>query len=180
MAICNLKHVPENLHTNNRQPIEIFMVGEYMYRRCNKEDIDNPFKSISLTELSHNRSGFGDNILSNPEDVLYNIKEGASAPFYEDQVICKLKIVSLSDENKYKKKFSQIKNEIQVDAYMELLHQPEPCMFPHCVFRIWVGHVIVTYDNYKELLNNLQQIKTQIRQELVSMIVTSKISHNDS
>ena len=154
--------------------------GEFMYRRCKPEDIENPFMNISITELSHNRSGSKNSILSIPEDVLFNIVPSQDKEKHEDLVVAKLMIVSLNEENKYLKQYEQIKDGQKSIARMELLHEPEPCIYPHCVFRVWINDNMVTYDNYKFTLNKLKQLKTEIKEELASMIIREQISQNDA
>jgi len=178
MVACTLQYIPEILHTNDRQPIEVFTVGEFMYRRCKPEYLDNPFGNINLTELSHNRSGFGDQILSDENDVLYSIKIYEEIEIYNDQQISTLEIISLNQENKYCKIFEQMKDGNKIIARMDILHDPEPCMLPHCIFRIWVGDDKITSDNYKVTLKKFNEIRNKIREELTSMIIKERCQNN--
>ena len=73
MTDCELSHIPKRLHTEDKPIISIFVDGEFLYRRCNLSESENPYLKISLAELSHNRSGHLDNIISNRKDVLFNI-----------------------------------------------------------------------------------------------------------
>ncbi|MDD5150946.1 MAG: hypothetical protein PHC28_10810 [Flavobacterium sp.] len=174
---CDLDHIPERLHQNNNPLIENFSIGEFLYRRCDKEDLSNPYLKISLTELSHNRSLNGNN-RSYPNDVLFDIKKDNNTKIIPDKVVCNLIIKSLNDDYKYIKKFEETKTNIVYNAVLCLLHQPEPCMYHHCVFRIILDGVIITYDNYKTTLNKLNKIKTAIKTEIASMIYTGEIDQN--
>lgn len=173
---CDLEYIPERLHQNNNPLIETFSIGEFLYRRCSEEELSNPYLKISLTELSHNRSLSGDN-LSYPEDVLFDINDN-DIEVIPDKVVCILIIKSLNEDLKYLKSFDEIKNEVPHNAIICLLHEPEPCMYHHCVFRIILDGVIVTYDNYKATLNKLNKIKTAIKTEIASMIYTNEIDQN--
>jgi hypothetical protein len=117
--------------------------------------------------------------LSEENDVLYSIKPEEPFEKYPDRVVCTLEIVSLNEEKRYCKEFRQVKNEKELIAILELLHEPEPCMYPHVVFRVWLNDERVTYDNYKETLYKVKQIRTAIKEELASMIRRKIVSQND-
>lgn len=178
MEPCQLLYIPTRLHASEREPIEVFSIGENLFRRCDPKDLENPFASITLTELSHNRRGNDGYVLCEPNDVLFNIKAENGFETYDNAEVCTLEIIGLNPDGKYIKEFDQIKNGEFITARMELLHDPEPCMFPHCVFRIWIGDVIVTYDNYGDTLDRYKQIRTKIREELAHMMVTKKINQD--
>lgn len=173
--VCTLTYIPDRLHSTNKQPITQFSVGEFLFRRCKPEELANPFAAISLTELSHNRSGLREQALSLPDDVLFNILENDPVEIYELEV-CPLEIIDLNESNQYSKFFEEEKNGERIIVRMDLLHDPAPCMYPHCIFRIWVGDIVVNFDNYKASLGRYNQIRTKIREELASMIVTKNIS----
>jgi hypothetical protein len=180
MQKCELNYIPTRLHTDNKNTVSQFTVGEFLYRRCEPEILANPFRSISLTELSHNRGGDNSNALCNPTDVLFSIKEEEDFEIYSNKVVCILEIKSLTSQNEYKKEYTQVKNGENYSCVMELLHDPLPCMYPHCVFRIKLNGEIVTYANYKETLDKLKSIRSSIKDELASMIITKSINQGDS
>ncbi len=177
MEACTLPYIPERLHTNNRLVIEDFSIGEFLFRRCKPDHLDNPFASISLVDLSHNRGG-SDGMLSLPSDVLFNIRVDEDTEIYQDHEVVALEIISLNQENRYNKYFTQKKDGTEIIARMEILHDPEPCMFPHCIFRIWIGDDLVTYDNYNSTLKKLTEIRNKIREELSSMRVKKVIDQD--
>jgi hypothetical protein len=173
---CNLEHVPERLHkTEGKQVINAFEVGEEIYRRCTDAELENPFKSISICELSLNRKGLADNHISQPEDVLINIT-GVGDAIY-NKTICTLIIKDVCNETlTYNKEFVEEKQTVQYSARMRLMHEPSPCMYPHCVFRVWLNDQLITLDNYRDTIDKLKQIKTQLKASLASMILQRRIS----
>lgn len=179
MKECNLPHIPSRLHTNQRPIIKAFEVDEFLYRRCKPEELENPFKTVSIRELSHNRSGLEQNILCNPEDVLFNIIQDDDKERYEEMVVCTLKIKSLTDDNKYKKNYEQIKGGKTYTCQMELLHEPEPCMYPHCVFRIFIDGIVVDKDNYDITIKKLNEIRTRLKEELASIIFRREVRQEE-
>ncbi len=180
MQECLLPYIPTRLHTNDKPIIEQFEVGEYLYMRCTLDQLSNPYKSISITELSHNRSGLKDNILCNPDDVLFSITQDEEFGKHENLDICTLEIISLNAGGKFNKLYTESKNEITYTGRLELLHEPESCMYPHCVFRVWLNNDRVTYDNYKATLKKVQKIKTEMKEELASMIRKKQVSQDDN
>lgn len=179
MQECLLHYIPNRLHTNDRQIIDEFELNENLYKRCKLEDLKNPYRASTLSELSHNRSGLIEDILCNPNDVLYNIEPGGQAEKYEELKVCTIRIKDLNMENKYKKTFSEIKNGETFNAIIELFHDPIPCMYPHSVFRIWLNGEIITYENYKQTLKKMHQIRNSIREELASMIWKKELSQKN-
>jgi hypothetical protein len=110
MQECSIAYIPQRLQQNNKPVIEQFEVGECLYMRCKPAVLKNPYESISITELSHNRAGLRDNILCNPDDVLYSIKLDEPFEKYEGLEVCTLEIKSLNENNRYHKDYSEEKN----------------------------------------------------------------------
>ena len=180
MQECNLHYIPERLRKGNKNILDYFEVGEFLYRRCDEKEMENPFATPSIAELSHNRGGLKENILCEAGDVLYNINIGDEFEKYEDKKVCTLVIKDLNEQKKYKKAYIQEKDSETYNCVIELLHEPDPCMYPHCVFRVWLGNEIVTPDNHKKKLGKLHQIRNSLREELASMIVKKQVSQSDS
>ena len=176
MENCNLKYIPDRLHTNNRPIIRKFNLGHLLYHRAKPEDVENPYKRVTIAELSHNLGGDPHNPLSQPQDVLFSVKNDEVVEKYEDREICTLKIISLNDENHYDKEFSQEKNGHNATGRIKLIHKPVPCMYPHCTFRVWLNGTIVTYDNYKQTLKKWNKIRTELKEELASMMIQRVVS----
>lgn len=174
-----MPYIPERLHMKNRSCVETFEVGECLYMRCNPKVVDNPYKEISIAELSHNRAGLAADILSVPEDVLYSIKLDEPFEKYEGKVICTLEIKSLTPEHKYHKTFTQEKNGELYTSVIELLHDPEECMYPHSVFRVWLNGETITKDNFGKTIGKLNKIRTELKEELASMIKRKQVHQDD-
>jgi len=171
---CTLRHVPERLHKQGKSLLNEFEIGEEIYRRCKKEELENPFASISIADISVNRQGILSQKLSNPEDVLINILE-CGAPDYKAE-ICLLKIKDLSDDKTYDKTFEQVKNDQVYTARMTLIHDPACCMYPHCEFRVWIDGKHITRENHDETIGKLKQIRGRLKHALAEMIVKREIS----
>ncbi|CAN5326048.1 hypothetical protein BH09BAC5_BH09BAC5_00760 [soil metagenome] len=179
---CELEHIPGELHKGNKVTIESFEVGEEIYRRCSAEQLENPFiGGVSICELSVNRRGIAPDFISQPNDVLLNIT-GIGDPIL-NKVVCTLTIKDLHPvSNTYEKSFEQTKENPQTHlpvlyrASMKLIHEPEICMYPHCVFRVWLNGELVTMDNYRGTIYKVKKIKTELQMALVEMIVQRQIS----
>lgn len=173
---CDFAHVPERLHRNNRPTASIFEVGEEVYRRCTKEEIENPFKSISICELSVNRQGTEENRISLPEDVLVNITS-REVPHILAKEICVLVIRDLNPATQtYNKDFFEVKDNRTYTANMTLVHDPHECMYPHSLFRITVDDDVITFANYEDTIKRLKQLRTLLKSELAAMIVQRQIT----
>jgi len=177
---CNLGYIPVELRTGRRQVIDYFEVGECLYHRCKPEVLENPYASVSLTELSHNRGGLKRQILCEPDDVLLSIREDENFQKYKDRVVCILHIKDLNQNNKYRKEYQQEKNGQTQVGVLELFHEPVPCMYPHSVLRVTINGEIVTYENHAKTLGKLQQIRTLMKNEIASMIWRSELSQSYS
>jgi hypothetical protein len=178
--MCQIDYIPERLHYTSKKPlIEKFYVGDILFRRCTLDELDNPYKSISLYDLSHN-IGIVNNVeISLAEDVLFSIKEDEEIKIYQNKIPCELKIKDLDTDNLYNKCFESFDKVILL-----LKHDPCTCMYPHCVIEIVFNEVIVTKDNYYETLGdkknkNAKRLREFVRQELASIVVTRYISQND-
>jgi len=169
---CQLSYIPEYLRTNGREPFQAFRIGELLFMRCTPEKLSNPYNSITISDLSHNRRGNEESPLSESTDVLYNIRPDLDFEKYPDKVVCTIRILDLNNENKYDKSFED-NGDI---ATIQLIHDPEPCMYPHCIFRILFNGEVVTYDNYKDNIKKANKLRNSLKTELASMIVTETLS----
>jgi hypothetical protein len=176
---CKHSHIPERLKRQDRPVIDTFEIGEELYYRCDPKDLVNPFIK-SPVELSHNRSGPLSEPLSFPEDVLFNIVATNDFDRYPDKVVCTLTIKGLTDERRYRKLFSQTKNGQEFSAVLELLHDPEVCMYPHSVFRLWINDELITIQNANSTISKLDKLRTFIKQELASMIKQRQVDQHSS
>jgi len=178
MPNCSLHYVPERLHWNDKPLLISFQLGDLIYRRCKPEDLENPFKYISLRDISNNIGSCQAIQVSQPDDVLINIDEDSKDELYDGQITCTLQIIELTESNDYQKFDSQEKNGHTYQSKVKLLHDPLCCMYPHCIFRIWIDDVVVTEENYNDTLQKLKIIRTKIRQDLALMIRRGEIRIN--
>ncbi|CAN5588655.1 hypothetical protein BH10BAC4_BH10BAC4_19790 [soil metagenome] len=176
---CKLEYIPHRLKRNRRPIIQTYQIGEHLFYRCKPEELENPYKKISIAELSHNRSGFPLDSLSTAADVLYNINPNNTFERYTNLEICILEIKSLTPQNIYRKQFSETKADVIYNAIIELRHDPGDCMYPHSVFRVSFNGEIVTYDNYQKTLGKHPKIRNSIKEEIASMIKRRQVSQNE-
>lgn len=172
---CLLNYIPQHLHANDRPNIAEFNIGEFLYRRCKIEEIDNPFDSLSLVDISVNRQGFGENILSTPEDVLYNTSQEKYPALQRfDMHVSYLEIEELNDQLAYEKSNAIEHNECTI----LLRHKKEECMYCHCAFEIYYNGTEMTWENYKDSLGRNSKLKTWCKLELSKMIMKEAVRIN--
>ncbi len=176
---CSLEYIPSRLHWNGESIFEKFHIGDLIFRRVKLGD-ENPFETISLCEVSNNLGTYQNDPISEPNDVLFNITSNDLSQIYEGHTVCTLEIKGLNQNNQYEKEFIEEKDGKVYTSIMRLEHDPISCMFPHCIFRIWLNDEIVTRTNYDLTLKNrkLNRIRTAIRQELATMIRRKAIDIN--
>ena len=173
---CTLQYIPERLHNNiDREIISKYSVGDIIYRRSSERELNNPFASISLYEISNNIGSNCLKIISLEKDVLYNILKDNRFETYDDKVVCTLKIKSLNEDYQYFKVFNVEKNQIKYKCTLALIHDPIPCMYPHCLFRIILNNEVVVKDNYNDTLKRIKELRTKIRHELATMVYRRSI-----
>lgn len=186
---CILHYIPPHLVKNGREPLALFYIGEFLYYRCEEAVKLNPFDSISLVDLSNNRSGSQANFLSYPEDVLYNTNPTALKPqekFDKLSIVC-LEIVEL-ENNSYRKEFKEpvnlpIPNPTNIQqnvCVINLKHKPIECNYSHCTFEFHFNTIEVTFENYKTTLGAKANkiIRTKCKQEISKMIIKEVIRVN--
>jgi hypothetical protein len=186
MSCCNLDYIPDRLKLKDDSAIyETFALDDIIYRRVNDDTIDNPYATISLTDLSHNiGTNFG-NEVSKSKDVLFSILEDDGIDIYQDFKPLKLKIISLSESDNYDKFFVCDKSP-ELRVRVKLQHDPVCCMHPHCVFQFFTyneneAEIEVSFTNYKETIGakKYKYLRDKIRQEFALMIVREEISYED-
>lgn len=186
MSCCELDYIPDRLKSTETSPsYNEFAVNDILYRRVTDLQLENPYGTIKFADLSHN---IGTNLgkeVSKSKDVLYSILEDEDFEMYEGKIPLELKVVSLDDEGNYNKVFTCDKNEGKV-VRVKLLHTPECCMHPHCVFQFFIidsdgNEIEVTFDDYKKTLgsNSFKFLRDKLRHEFSLMIVRKEISFED-
>lgn len=172
---CHLGYIPKRLHTDEKPILSNFSIGEKLFYRCNPNKLQEPYDSISLRDISHNRN-FNSDIDYPSDDVLYNISPGAISQKYDSHIVT-LIIVNVNNLGTYSKEIDSLDNKVKIE--ITLLHKPEPCMYPHCAFEIKIDGVIINEGNYDQLLgkgNSTQRnMRKLIRLELTSMLQRNAI-----
>lgn len=185
MGCCNLEYIPERLHNSeNNNIIDVFYVSDILYRRASDQILENPYASVTLSDLSHNIGTNNNVVLSEKDDVLFSILEEEDLQVYNLNVVT-LKVISLNKDGQYDKVFECDKNK-GLKVRLLLSHNPVCCMYPHCVFRFFVYNddgkeVEVSFENYPMTLKlkKFKYLRDRLRHELSLMIIREVISYND-
>lgn len=168
---CNLNYIPDRLHWNNKEVIEVFFINEELYWRCKEEKFLNPYAEISLADVSINRQGNPSCPISEPNDALYNITDSKN-----EQYECGIIILEIKEINKpYIKKFVDTDGaNIEHTVEMELIHDPLNCMYPHSLFKFRLNGQEVTMLNYESTLKKsnkaISRLRKRCKDELTRMI----------
>ena len=168
MEPCRLSYIPERLHSNDKPTIPTFEIGDFLYRRCKEEHLEEPFDAIKLYDLSVNRQGNKANPLSLKEEVLYNLfpENGKGEKLNESVITLEIKEVAAS--NTYEKTIQHDGKDgngkpITHTCFLQLLHDKLPCNYSHCIFRITFNGQVVTEQNYKQTLKRNGASVTELR-----------------
>lgn len=190
MQACQLAYIPDRLIPNGRQILETFSIGEFLYHRCKEQVKSDPFNSISLVDLSVNRSGIAENVLSIPADVLFNTNptiEKVEEVF--DLAICSMEIMELNDGKKYIKELTEpplIEGEQstagQLVCIIYLKHKPDKCNYSHSSFEFYFNGEEVTFANYDTTLGRgnspTRKLRTRCKHEISKMIIKEELKIN--
>ena len=176
--ICTRPHVPSYLHWDRETVINNFFHNEELYWRRSKTDLEkeNPFLSITLADVSVNRSGNSQIFFSNPKDVLINI-ENESENHYSGFGVLILSVNKNDFDKEPKKKFME--NDIDGQIYiveMHLIHDPIDCNKAHSMFRFKFDGQFVKFEEYKnsfgkDLPKVIKKLRKSCKDELQKMIV---------
>jgi hypothetical protein len=180
VSACHISYIPARLHTDGREDLTCFEIGEVLYRRCPPKIKDSPFEDISLVDLSVNREGPKSVApLCEPTDVLYNFTpEKRGGERIEGEVAVALVIRELTPESKYVYSTQVPDNAPDTNVcIMELVHKKELCNYAHCAFELRLNGELVTFENYKASLGAKEHrhLRTKCRFELANMIVTEAV-----
>lgn len=114
--------IPQRLHTNSKPILDKIQEGQMLYRRY-KQNTVNPVVENLHEVFPLRKDSYNLGSLSNPSDVLYNIKRG---DHHLNNGILSLRlnnILSLSFDHPSvdNRKYSIV-----------VKHDPRHCMYPHC------------------------------------------------
>lgn len=175
MNICTLPYIPERLHTKEKPALEEFFIGEELYWRC-KPKIELPYFAITLSNVSHNRQGHSENIISESLDVLWNTDPDEDFEKYDYDIVV-LKIKELLPNHTFSKQFEE-------DSYkvsMSLIHEPINCNYAHTIFKfIFQLDTEVTFENYKQTLGHkkAKKVRSLCKLKLHEMIIRKELRIN--
>lgn len=175
MEECSLPRIPDHLHSKGRPDLPLFEVGEYLYRRCKPLEVEDPFATVRLTDLSVNRQGPTNNRpLCEPEDVLRDFSVDAQRDWIEEQKAIALTIKEVNEQATYRYETSLVDDAGKVTAVcvMVLVHDQEPCNYAHCAFQLWFNEEEVTRENYKKGFgrNQYNDLRDRCKFQLARMI----------
>lgn len=167
--MCNLSYIPKRLHKNGRLDNQVFYKGESLFIRINPNH-PTPFESITLANLSLNRSGI-DNEYSYPEDVLWNTREDKGFEKFHWTI----KTMNIGS-NSYNEVLQPVIVEKYGDDYCKIIlkHLSIDCNFAHCDMDFIInGNIVVTKENFKETLGSkrFKKLRSYVRQRLHESIV---------
>lgn len=165
---CPITYIPERLHSKDKPALPEFELGEFLYRRCKLESLEEPFDAIKLYDLSVNRQGNKDCPLSSEEDVLYNLQPDNGRGEKLDEKVITLEIKELTDNKTYEKTIQHQGldgngKSIIHTCFLQLLHDKLPCNYSHSIFRITFNGQIVTEQNYRNTLKKNSTSITELR-----------------
>lgn len=182
--MCDIPEIPAHLHRQERELIPSFNESESVYRREDQEQSKKfPYSRINLADLSVNRSGPPDGVLSNLDDARHVINLDGSYSFFEGSIAeLSLADSGLTNENylAYTSSYNDGKKEVQVEAQMRIKHDPLECNYSHSVFEFtYEGNIMTTWPkeaaNYGKGLGKkskyVEQLRMQIKDDLSKMIV---------
>lgn len=181
---CTLSYIPSHLHTSGRPDLNYFSIGEFLFRRCKEGNKYNPFDEISLIDISLNRRGPDpENILSDPEDVLFNTNPGNGKGEIINESIAYLEIKELDENNGYDKSYTHETitasgEKINNICRIILKHDKTPCIYAHCAFKIFLNGIETTFLNYKTGLGKQSQLRIWCKNELAKMYIKQEVRLN--
>ena len=187
MESCELKYIPQRLHTENRKDIPFFEIGELLFYRCAPEKLEEPFDGIKLYDLSTNREGQKLSPISTPGDVLYNLNPENGKGERLKQAVITLEITEVSAAGTYEKTITHQgldgeNNPTTYKCFIILLHDKLPCNYSHCIFRITLNGTVLTKDNWNNTLGKktkyISELKIKCKIEIEKMIRAREVRIN--
>ncbi len=128
MIDCNELGIPPHLHRKGREYDNQFNADEKMFRRYPAYPVETS-KSIIVKEnfnfdsMSFNREKYSEN----PSDVLFSIKD--KNHFFRSHKIVSLKVQEIEG-------LKEIHPDDQEIYSFKVIHDPEDCMYPHCIVQV--------------------------------------------
>jgi len=179
MNISLITDFPLHLLQNGRSKIDVFFEDEVLYRRdpSNKKF---PFSSISLADISTNRSG-NNNKISCPNDSKYIVK-GTDVEIYSGVVY----ILSIKRQNfhvELKKTYRETSGKDGIPysyiVEMYLVHKPDEYNYAHTVIEITFQGKIMSFNPDTGVYNRglgrkdrlASKMRSILRDEIQKMVI---------
>lgn len=180
MEDCSLPQIPARLHANGRPELPLFEIGEQLYRRCKPVEVENPFASLSLVDLSVNRTGPADIApLCEEVDVLRNFSSENEEEWIQNEVAVSMVIKELNEVGTYSYVTTLPDGGVPVTdtCVLTLAHDQIPCNYAHSAFQLRLNGKEVTFGNYKDSLGDkkYRKFRDKCRFELGKMIIKGEI-----
>jgi len=172
---CDLDYIPSHLHWNSRPKVHQFYVNEKLYWRCKPENADNPYKAVSLVDISVNRSGTSDFFFSYPDDVLFDTSNSENERYINKiPLMLEIKRVKLYDASLIIRV-----EDIEDFVGIQLIHDPLKCNYAHSLFRFRFQGQTVDWNNYDKTLGKKNKTRSRLRRackdEISKMIIREEI-----
>lgn len=182
---CPLTYIPEHLHTGDKPDIARFFINEILFRRCRPEDRLAPL-DVPLYDVSLNRQGNPDALISVSDDVLWNADPEQPQPGkrYDGWQVAHLRVMELTPEHQYEKTCAYTGSDgngkpLTISCTIRLKHDMLPCNYAHTVFQFEYGGQVVTKANYKQTLGKkgtmYSELRTRCKEELHNMNIKEEI-----
>jgi hypothetical protein len=176
---CLLGYIPGHLHAKRKPVIPEFYNFEKLFWRLGKQSKESPYSSVSLYDISCNRSGIENKFISFEEDVLWNIDDNLHFEKHPSEIITLL-IKRIYPKNPAQKLIFHPDDEDKLNqrsVLLKLIHNPLTCNYAHCMFVFELNGVHVTKQNYNETfdIKSLKRLRQTCRDELHKAILRKEI-----
>jgi hypothetical protein len=180
LETCTIPHVPTYLHWDGSTIVDKFFHDEKLYWRVSKTDISpKPFSSITLAEVSFNRSGNADLFFCNEKDALLNTTNN-DEEFHSNCEVIELSIQKQDFDKNTVKTFTEPQDikegEKLYTVEMHLVHDPLICNNAHSMFRFKFEGEFVKFKEYKNSFGKdtpkaIKKLRSICKDELFKMQV---------
>ncbi len=154
---CEHKSIPERLHSLGRTRVSELSLDDWIFLRHHPLKPDESYTETGIPGFTTKQQSVISRDLNpsgGPKDVLYDGGEGV---YREDQVVAGMCIRAIAPLPNERSRVRKSDGTETVDVYSFLIvHDPDGCMYPHCVIKILKGE--------QESVVNNTTLKTAIRQ----------------
>lgn len=180
---CKISYIPDYLHQNDKPTVNFFHDFEKLYWRLGTHNEVAPYSSISLYDVSCNRSGVIGEVFSVEDDVLWNIEDSGGPEKYSSKVITLLvRKIFENTPTTILIRYPETGNEFS-SVVMTLIHDPLSCNYAHCMFVFDLdGDGRVTKENYKDTFgkSKYKNVRKTCRDILNKAIIRGEIKFTTS